>query len=173
MPITALETERLLLLPLTWEAAKALVPLANNENVSRWTARLPYPYTEADAKAWFESITDEDFAWTLMVRGDASPIGTIGFRCKAPDTGDLGYWLGEPYWRKGFVSEAARAVADYGFNHLGFTRVRAGCNPDNAATKRIFEKLKMTYVETIDEFLPARGRSEPTAYFEVERSTWR
>lgn len=175
MPIIALETARLFLKPLTLETAIALVPLANNEAVTGWTARLPFPYQESDARSWFEGMDENDSPWSLHLReAENDPVGSIGLRHHGRvGTADLGYWLGEPYWNKGFVSEAARAVVDYGFNEVGLDCLRAGCNPENGATKRIFEKLGLTYVETIEEDIPARGRVEKTAYYELRSDAWR
>lgn len=174
MPTTVLETERLVLRPLTVETALALVPLADNPNVARWTAKLPHPYTDADARSWVESLGPGDCVWTLHPKPGEAPIGGIGLHFPAePDTAYLGYWIGEPYWGRGYTSEAARAAVDFAFQTLGVARVRAGLDAENKASLRIFEKLGMTFLDSVDEELPARGRIGRTEYYILEADQWR
>ena len=91
----------------------ALAKYANNRNI--WitlTNKFPYPYTENDAKQWIEHVRSQDIETHFAIATDEETVGCIGFEfdqgihCK---TVSLGYWLGEPYWGKGIVSEAARA----------------------------------------------------------------
>ena len=163
-----------MLRPLTLETALALAPLANNPMVSRWTAKIPHPYTDADARAWVDGIGPDDCEWTLHSKPDHRPIGAVGLRFpEGGETGYLGYWLGEPYWGQGYGTEAARTAVEYGFRTLNVARVRAGRDPDNAATLRIFEKLGFRFVESVDEFLPARERVGETSYYVLEAGQWR
>jgi RimJ/RimL family protein N-acetyltransferase len=60
--------------------------------------------------------------------------GTTGDGCEEPA---LGYWLGQPYWGKGYAREAAAAVIDYGFRTLGLEMIRAYTGPGNAASQKV------------------------------------
>ena len=53
---------------------------------------------------------------------------------------ELGYWLGKPFWGRGIITEAARAITAYGFETLGLTRIYAHVDSDNGASARVLEK---------------------------------
>jgi len=61
------------------------------------------------------------------------------------DSGELGYSLGSRWWGNGYMTEATKAVIDYGFNEVGFNRIYASCHEENIASKKVMEKLSMTY----------------------------
>jgi RimJ/RimL family protein N-acetyltransferase len=52
----------------------------------------------------------------------------------------LGYWLGEPYWGRGIITEAVQWISDYAFSHYEYIRLFAGVFPDNVASKKVLEK---------------------------------
>ncbi|MFN8473991.1 MAG: GNAT family protein [Anaerolineae bacterium] len=72
-------------------------------------------------------------------------IGNCGVRKKTADArdGDMGYELSPLYWGRGFATEAARAVAAFGFEQLGLHRLSAWCIADNAASARVLQRLGM------------------------------
>ena len=61
------------------------------------------------------------------------------------DSGELGYSLGSKWWGNGYMTEAVSAVIDYAFNKVGFNRIYASCHEENIASKKVMEKLSMTY----------------------------
>lgn len=120
-----------------------LIRYANNRNVWRNLARLPYPYTDADADAWLATVAaaPEPSLWAIEVGGHAAGgIGVYlgkGISCK---TGDFGYWLGEPFWGRGIMSEVARAVAPYAMERFGLCRLEASVFAWNPASMRVLER---------------------------------
>jgi RimJ/RimL family protein N-acetyltransferase len=58
-------------------------------------------------------------------------------------TGDFGYTLGSPHWRRGYATEASRALIEVGFRTLGLHRLWADCDPENAGSWGVMEKLGM------------------------------
>jgi len=121
-----------------------LVRYANNRNVWRnLTHMFPNPYTEADADEWFAMLAamPEPTHWAIEVDGQA--VGGIGvsvgkgvFSKKA----EFGYWLGEPYWGRGIMTGAARAVAPYALERFGLVRLEAAVFAWNPASMRVLEK---------------------------------
>ena len=108
---------------------EALVRNADNRAVWRnLTHSFPHPYTRADADAWFAHLAalPEPTSWAIEVAGAA--VGGIGLD---PGEGvfarsaDFGYWLGEPSWGRGIMTEAARAVIPYVMEHFGVCRLEA------------------------------------------------
>ena len=105
-----LKTERLLLRPLAPADAERLTGLANNWNVAAMLARMPYPYSLDMAEGWIarqaaQRADGEEFAYAVT-NGDGF-IGCCGVQSHADGTHEIGYWIGEPYWNRGYASEAA------------------------------------------------------------------
>ena len=137
-----LATERLRLRCLETGDAEALVTYLNDWEVTRWLARPPYPYTPADAAAftqfmreWHEGARPLLFA--IAELGNRL-CGVIGIDAFEGGGGELGYWLGRPFWGRRYGSEAAialiAAAAVAGLSHL-----TAYADPLNARSIRLLE----------------------------------
>lgn len=143
-----LKTERLLLRPLEKADAERLARLANNWNVARMLARMPYPYTLDMAHDWIarsasERAGAEEFVYA--VTNDEGFIGTCGLQSHADGTHEIGYWVGEPYWNRGYASEAARAVLDEAEARFGAETIISGHFWENHASGRVLTKLGFRY----------------------------
>jgi len=120
-----LETDRLVLRPYSDNDIPALVRLAGAREVAATTLRIPHPYTEQSAREFLAMCRDEaanqpETRFAITLRSDDQFCGGIGFRHDpAHQHAELGYWLGIPFWGKGYATEAARAMIAYGFNTLG------------------------------------------------------
>ena len=145
------ETERLLLRPWTESDIPALIPLIGAREVAATTLRIPHPYTYEDAEAFLRHSREvneggQGVRLAVLLREDATLCGGIGLVTEPRHQhAELGYWLGVPYWGKGYATEAARAVVDYGFNELKLHRIFASHFPNNPASGRILRKIGMTY----------------------------
>jgi ribosomal-protein-alanine N-acetyltransferase len=71
---------------------------------------------------------------------------------------NLGYWIGEEYARKGYMSEAVRAIVDYGFTELDLSRIEAACLPKNAASRGLLETCGFKYEGVAQAYLQIAGR---------------
>jgi len=151
MPLPALQTDRLLLRPYALTDVSDLVRLAGAQEIAATTLRIPHPYREQDAVEFISSFqaeadmgTSARFAITLIDGG--ALCGGIGLRIeKAHQHAEVGYWIGVPYWGKGYATEAGRAVIRYGFETLALRRIFASCLTSNAASGRVLKKLGMQY----------------------------
>ncbi len=115
-----IETERLLLRPLVPADAPAIARLVGDFEVSRWLSVVPHPYCEADACAFIDTIAG---AWDRAITCQGTLIGVVGI-------GDsLGYWLGRPFWGRGYMSEAAAALVGAWFGAPRSGRLRPGLRP--------------------------------------------
>lgn len=143
-------TERLVLRPLELRDRARLIQLANNWKVAKNLSTMPYPYTDAAADDW---LAKQAALWAggktvnLAVTEGGEMIGGIGVGVRDHDEWEMGYWLGEPYWNRGYVSEAARALRDYAFCELKLDRIVAGHYPDNHASGAILAKLGFRYTK--------------------------
>ena len=166
--MTTLTTARLSLRKPLKTDADALVQALNNLNVSRWTGRIPYPYGAADAEAFFAHARgcarDE---LVLLILREGELIGGIGV-----EKGELGYWLAEPHWGKGYGREAARAVVDHAFMEGSRQMITACYFSGNAASQRILESLG--FAETGRGMCFSRARQSEVAIIRLvlTRTGW-
>ena len=104
---------------------------------------FPHPYTTEDAKKWivYHSKIQPPIGMAIDVDGEA--VGSIGLK---PGTdverigAEIGYWLGEAYWGRGFMTEAVQAMVRYAMEDLNFVRVYAGVFAHNTSSMRVLEK---------------------------------
>ena len=122
----------------------ALVRHANNRNVSmRMRDAFPHPYTVADANAFLGIVARQNPVTFFAVATPDEAIGAIGLTRNADVhrlTAEMGYWLAEPYWGRGIMSETVRAFSDFAFVAFGLVRIYAEPYEGNAASCRVLEK---------------------------------
>ncbi|MEZ6019852.1 MAG: GNAT family N-acetyltransferase [Planctomycetota bacterium] len=124
-----LTTERLELRALRLDDAPIIETLAGDRMIAA-TTRLPHPYPPGLGRAFIErqgaSGNEGEHNWAMVRRSDGTFLGVLGFiRTHPGPMGELGYWVGRPYWGQGYTSEAVRAVCEHGFRNLGLTRIFA------------------------------------------------
>jgi RimJ/RimL family protein N-acetyltransferase len=126
----------------------SLVRFANNIAIARnMRDRFPFPYTESDADYFFaycERMSPRSY-FAIAVGDEA--IGGIGITLHEDIervSGELGYWLGEPFWGRGIASEAVAALTDWAFASWPLTRVYAVPFATNGASARVLEKAGYT-----------------------------
>jgi ribosomal-protein-alanine N-acetyltransferase len=144
-----LGTTRLLLRSFEREDIPAIVRLAGAPEIAATTLRIPHPYSELDAENFIAQTDGErqagssaTFAVTILRGGEL--CGAVGLAIEsAHEHGELGYWIGVPYWGRGFATEAASAVVAFGFETLKLHRIYAHHFAGNHASRRVLEKVGM------------------------------
>jgi RimJ/RimL family protein N-acetyltransferase len=146
-----LRTARLLLRSFQREDIPALVPLVGAREIAGTTTNIPYPYTEDDARS-FLTQSENDFlagrsvTFMIVIAQTGELCGGTGLTMTpAHRHAELGYWIGVPYWGRGFATEAAGAVAAWGFESLGLHRIFAHVHAGNIASQRVLEKIGMRH----------------------------
>lgn len=123
---------------------EALVALGDNINVAKWLANLfPHPYRLEDADEWIAAASRETPQENLAIVRDGELVGGVGvkpMRDVHAGTGEIGYWLGEPYWGRGIATRALGMMVEYAFDELLFVRLQALVFAGNAASMRVLEK---------------------------------
>ena len=171
------ETERLILRPFTLNDAPEVQRLANDRDISSNT-NLAYPYEDGMAEQWINSQQGSfergeiiNFAITHGKEGYL--IGSIGLVIdKENEKAELGYWIGKPYWNKGYCTEAARAVANYGFMVVGLNRIFAKYFSRNPASGRVMQKIGMKHEGTLRQDSKKNGIFEDHEYYGLLNSDW-
>lgn len=136
-------TDRLFLRPGWIEDAPALAHAIGSEAIARNTARIPWPYTLADAEAWLGTSKQPHAPECLVfARTSGVPrlIGGVGL--SAGECGqELGYWIAQPFWGLGFATEAAEAFLRGARHTLRVGPIHATHFTDNPASGRALRKL--------------------------------
>jgi RimJ/RimL family protein N-acetyltransferase len=146
-----LKTRRLLLRPFTTGDGPEVRRLAGDRAIADNTLNIPHPYEEGMAEDWIATHRDDyrrgtGVVFALTLRSDGSLVGAISLMdISAGHRAELGYWIGRPFWGRGYCTEAARAVLDYAFGELGLERVHASYFQGNESSGRVMRKLGMSY----------------------------
>ncbi|HYZ68556.1 MAG TPA: GNAT family N-acetyltransferase [Mycobacterium sp.] len=82
--------------------------------------------------------------WLIELRDGDGPIGVIGWRRPQPHIIDFGYYLGRPWWGRGFMSEAVQLLLDKAQRDPTVYRLTAHCHVDNTASARLLERSGLT-----------------------------
>jgi len=171
-----LETVRLVLRPFTVADAPDVQRLAGEREVASTTLNIPHPYEAGMAEQWINTHHEvyergEGVNFALVRRADHTLIGAIGLRLQPPHArAELGYWLGVPFWRQGYCTEAAQAVVRYGFEVLRLHRIYATHVTRNPASGRVMQKLGMTYEGCARQHVQKWGVFEDLAMYGILRS---
>ena len=117
---------------------------ADNPNVSAFLLdRFPYPYTMNDALSWIFFMKKQEPHTNFAIAIDGQVCGGIALDLKVDanhNQAEIGYWLAEPYWGRGIITEAVQLLTRYAFESLGLIRVQAGVFSKNTSSMRVLEK---------------------------------
>ncbi len=175
-----LVTDRLLLRPFTLADAPEVQRLAGDYEVASNTLEIPYPYPDGEAENWiathrpgFENGVHVVYAVTRARIGDL--VGAVGLVeiNRRHGRAELGYWVARPCWGRGYATEAARAVIEYGFSVLGLHRVYAVHFSRNPASGRVMEKCGMAHEAHLREHDRKWGVFEDVDVRGVLHDEWR
>jgi [ribosomal protein S5]-alanine N-acetyltransferase len=171
---TTLKTARLILRPYSDADIPELLPLVGSREVAATTLRIAHPYTEQDARAFLQLAQQPGKIWlAITLRNDGRQIGGIGLRVEEQHRhAELGYWLGVPYWGKGYATEAAREMVRHGFEDLNLHRIFASHFKHNPASGRILTKLGMRYEGCQREHLRKWDQYVDSELYGLLRQEW-
>ncbi len=148
---------------------QGLVRLADNKVIAERLARLPHPYTQKDALAFIEQFAQRPDERPYAITLDDQFVGVAGFTFRPDAPPELGYWLGEPYWGRGLMSEAAKALVEAAFATRIIDRLVARALTSNLASQRVLEKAG--FVRQGIGKSPVDGRE--VVDYTLERPRWR
>lgn len=138
---SVIECSTFLLRPWVASDLESLVQYANNRNIWRNLRDMfPHPYTRADGEQWLGNGADVEGTYAIDVDGAA--VGTISVERGSEIeqlAAEIGYWLGEPFWGRGIVSEAVRRLTDLALAEPDIVRVYAPVFAWNARSMRVLE----------------------------------
>jgi RimJ/RimL family protein N-acetyltransferase len=136
----------------------------NNRELSRYIPGIPYPYSQADARAFIAHAgqgwaqgTGAAFVIADAATGDG--WGTIGLHLYSADAelAEAGYWLRREARGQGAATTAVRLVSGWAFTKLGIRRLNLLTAPENAASQRVAERAGFTREGLLRAWLPTSG----------------
>ncbi len=147
-PFPQIETERLCLRAIRHSDVNEVFALRSDKEAMRFIAK-PIMTNLSEAEAHIKMIHEgiektQHVNWAVKLKGKDKLIGILGFyRMTLADyRTEVGYMLLPDYHRKGIMSEALRAVVDYGFKEMKFHQIEAIIDPRNSASENILLKNK-------------------------------
>lgn len=125
-----------------------MVEALRDPEISRWVHQIPFPYTEADGRWFFELARREWEAVDgahLVVESAATGrfCGAIALNRidRLYRSGWMGYWIAREHRGQGLTTEAARTLVRWAFESVGVERLSLTAEPENAASRRVAEKV--------------------------------
>ena len=140
-------TERLILRPWEDADAEALYTYASDPDIGP-AAGWPVHTSVQMSREVIRDVLQAPETYAVALRETGEPVGSIGlmkprFQDIEPTEHalELGYWIGKPYWGRGLIPEAARALIDHAFADLGCDQLWCAYFEGNAKSARVQEKL--------------------------------
>ena len=150
-----LTTERLLLREIVPEDAVDIFEYSQNPTVGRNAGWKPHESLDETREIMQTIFLGQKSVWGMVQRETKKLIGSIGLIPDPKRENEsvlmLGYALGEPYWGRGLMTEAAQTVCGYGFGELRLTGISATTFPDNARSQRVLQKLGFQYEGSLQQ----------------------
>lgn len=173
--VGVVEAPRLRLRRLVEDDVPALVKGANDWDVAQYTALIPHPYTEQDAReflegAWLDRNANTRHVFAIERRIEGDLIGCI--EVNMGEGGDtFGYWLARAHWGHGYGTEAALAAVRFAFQNAGKEELCAAVHPGNPASARVLEKAGFVY-DRVETGLPGRCASVEARVYRLTAQDW-
>lgn len=166
-----IETARLVLRAPIRGDVPDLVKLADNKTIADRLSRLPHPYTRADGIGFVEIIAQQPDQRPFAITFDDRLIGVVGFTFHDGQPPELGYWLGEPYWGRGIMSEAVKGLIEAAFATHLFPRIKARALVSNDGSLNVLGKAG--FVRTGEGTDPAGTlKDKPIVFLMLEQPKW-
>ncbi len=151
-------TERLILR--RWEETDAedLYSIAKNEKVALPCGWMPHESVE-NSLILIQTVLNSDAIYAICLKETGKAIGSTGLKlgkdisevCESDTEAEVGYWFGEEYWRKGFATEAIKALMEYSFEELGLTKLWCNHFDGNEGSNAVKTKLGFKHIKVIND----------------------
>lgn len=171
-------TNRLVLRPFRMIDAPLVHKLAGDRAVAATTLRIPHPYPEGFAEDWIRPQAEEfekgkSAIFAIEIEADQQLCGAIGLAVNREDRhAELGYWIGVPYWNRGYCTEAARETLRFAFEQLHLHRVHAAHFVGNLASGRVLSKLGMKCEGQLRQHVLKWGDFLDVVVYGILKSEW-
>ena len=140
-----LDTDRLKLRKIGIDDIPALLKYGNNKKIADRILNIPYPYEEPTAVFRISYVVQgfkkgSRYIFAIELKEHQEFIGEISLHLEDRTKAQLGYWIGEPFWNRGIVTEALAPILKFGFEKPDMELIYATCHTDNPASAKVLEK---------------------------------
>jgi ribosomal-protein-alanine N-acetyltransferase len=177
MNMFILESNRLKLRPFVLSDSKKVQELAGDIEIARTTLHIPYPYPDGGAEEWISTHKDGfergSYTFAIESKEDECLIGCIAIGVtKQHNRAELAYWIGQPYWGKGYATEASSRIVQFGFDELGLNKIWAAAFTRNPASSGVMKKLGMKYEGTFAQHILKWDKYEDLEFYGILKSDY-
>ncbi|MCQ4725404.1 GNAT family N-acetyltransferase [Anaerotignum faecicola] len=139
-----LYTDRLILRPVSENDAEDIFEYSSFPQVGIDAGWKPHENIGETKEVMKEVFLDKENVWGIVIKECGKLIGTIGFiddvMRENPNVKALGYAIGKDYWGKGYATECAGCVVEYGIKNLGLDGISVTCYDYNKASEKVIKK---------------------------------
>jgi len=140
----------------------SLVKYANNPNIAKYlTDGFPHPYVKENGRKFIEHATADDPVHIFAIDINGEAVGGIGIHPQTDiqkKNAELGYWLAEPFWGNGIMTEAIKQIVNFAFITFDINRIFARPFGNNPGSQKILEKNGFTLEAKFDKTLIKNGQ---------------
>lgn len=173
-----LQTARLRLRPLQTEDAPRIQVLAGDPEVARTTLLIPHPYPKGMAARWIASthsqwLQQQAATFALLLEESYEFIGATSLKFSLEhQRAELGYWIGRPYWNRGYGTEAALEMIRFGFEAMRLNRIFAEHFRSNPSSGRVLRKTGMRHEGSLLQHVLKQGSFIDLELYGILRQEW-
>lgn len=168
-----LKTQRLVLRPFNDSDAPLIHQYANDPEMANNTLNIPHPYPDGAAEQFLQQVRDDyesgnGYYYAITLNDDF--IGSFSMRIvHRHERGEIGYWIGRPFWGYGYMTEAGHALLSWAFGTVGVQRIHATHFTHNIASGRVMQKIGMKYEGTLRRHVQRDGKFYDLVYYGILR----
>jgi [ribosomal protein S5]-alanine N-acetyltransferase len=163
--------------PWTLNDLSSLVNYANNWNIAKnMTDQFPFPYTENNGKEFIEFANKDRPIHIFAIDVDGQAAGGIGIHPQEDihrKNAELGYWLAEPFWGQGIMTNAVNKMLTFAFNTYDVERIFARPFGTNRASQRVLEKTGFVLEGKFENVLYKGEEYLDELIYSIRRKNWK
>lgn len=174
--LKTIETKRLILRP--WEEGDAgeLLQYAKNPNVGPNAGWKPHENVEESLMIIKELFIPNN-VWAIIQKAQVGIVGSIGYeddiRRQNSNSREMGYSLREESWGQGIMTEAGKAIIEYGFRQLGLDMISIQTSPNNLRSQGVIRNCGFTYEGTLRKsYLIYDGSYRDSQIYSLLKEEW-
>jgi ribosomal-protein-alanine N-acetyltransferase len=174
----ALSTERLTLRTFELSDADEVQRMAGSQKIAETTTNIPHPYLDGMAEEWiskhqewFEKNISVDFA--IEIKESKKLIGNISLMLDSTKhKAEIGYWIDEEFWNKGFCTEALKAVIKYAFTARSINKITSRHLVTNPASGKVMVKSGLAQEGYLKQDVYKNGHYFDTLVYGLVKTDW-
>ena len=169
-------TAQLILRPMEARDAGAIARHLSEWDIVKQTATVPFPYDERSALTWIARVRrrhaeGREYAFAITAPGHDELMGATSLSFTSDPVsgrvGEIGYWLGLPFWGRGYASEAVQTVTRFGLDTLGLDSIEAVVFKENKKSARVLQRCGYRLLRSETRHYADRGGRRKVCLFGV------